>query len=166
MSWAGSPVAACHMQHTNAKVSNYGNKLITNPVAATTTTTKRAAGAVTDGQAPHGPHRTPRNWLQLCSCSANFSVNLIYADGQTNQPTNNNNNNNCRISIAEQQQQLLGKAFYILHEGKAQLLKVCQVAQGADVAVQAACHSISICISIQCTCNACVIHLRVSTIDE
>lgn len=70
MSWAGSPVAACHMQHTNAKVSNYGNKLITNPVAATTTTINpavRAAGTVTDGQASHGLHRTP---IGCCTAAA------------------------------------------------------------------------------------------------
>lgn len=73
-------VAACHMQHTNAKVSNYGNKLITH-TAATTETGAAAgagAGAVADGQAPHVPQGID------CSCSANFRLNLMYADAQTN----------------------------------------------------------------------------------
>lgn len=89
---------------------------------------------------------------------------------QTHKPTNIQQQqqlqNFNRPKKDEQQQQVLGKAFYILHEGEAQLSKVCQVAQGADVAVQAACHSIGNSISIWRTCNACVIHLRVSTIDE
>lgn len=90
-----------HTLHTNAKVSNYGNKLITNPTnRQVPRKLHMTCIAAQEEESPgySGSSSSSSSTVSSCSCSSNFtilSVNLIYA--QTHRP--NNEREHCIISM-------------------------------------------------------------------